>query len=80
MLTGALQIAGSVGLLVGFAFEGLAAAAALGLAILMLLGTGVRIKIHDPFVMILPAFGFMVLNFVIFLMETKLLHDFQLAF
>jgi hypothetical protein len=68
-LTGFLQVAGSTGLLVGFYFEPLTLASSLGLALLMFLGLGVRIKIRDPFLLVLPAFVFMCLNFYIFVMS-----------
>jgi len=71
-LTGVLQLAGGTGQLVGFYFELLTLASSLGLALLMLLGVGVRIKIHDPLFAIIPAFSFMCLNFFIFTMS---LHD-----
>jgi hypothetical protein len=80
ILTGILQIAGSLGLLAGFYVQGLAAAASLGLSVLMFMGSGVRFKIHDPVWMILPALSFMCLNFLIFLMELGFISDFQLAF
>jgi hypothetical protein len=79
-LTGLLQIAGSLGLVAGFYFEPLTKVAALGLSVLMFLGVGVRIKIRDPFLAIVPAFVFMCLNFIIFLIEMNLILDFQLVF
>jgi hypothetical protein len=79
-LIGILQIAGSLGLVAGFYFEPVTKVAALGLSVLMLLGVSVRIKIHDPFLAIVPAFVFMCLNFIIFLMQMNLLLDFQLVF
>ena len=36
--------------------------AAAGLALLMLLGVGVRIKIRDSFLQTLPALGYLALN------------------
>jgi hypothetical protein len=69
-----------LGLVVGFYFEPVTKAAALGLSVLMLLGVFVRIKIRDPFLAIVPAFVFMCLNFIIFLIEMNLLMDFQLVF
>jgi hypothetical protein len=79
-LTGLLQIAGSLGLVVGFYFEPVTKATALGLSVLMLLGVFVRIKIRDPILAIVPAFVFMCLNFIIFLIEMNFLLDFQLVF
>ena len=65
-LTGTLQLAGSTGLVAGFYFQFLTIASSLGLALLMLLGLAIRIKIRDPFYAILPAFFYMCLNFFIF--------------
>jgi hypothetical protein len=79
-LTGALQVAGSTGLLVGFFYEPLIAASSLGLSALMLLGVLARARIHDPVLAILPAFFFMCLNFLIFLNTIKIVDDVQLAF
>ncbi len=72
-LTGWLQVAGSTGLVAGFYFGPLALVSSLGLALLMLLGVGVRIKIHDPVFEVIPAFVFMWLNLFIFLMSIHLL-------
>jgi len=65
-LTGILQVAGGTGLIAGFYYEPLTPLSSLGLALLMFLGVGVRIKIHDPVITIIPAFVFMGLNFLIF--------------
>lgn len=61
-LTGILQFAGGLGLLAGFQFPLLGAFAAGGLALQMLLGFGVRLKIRDPFLRCLPAFLYFALN------------------
>jgi hypothetical protein len=79
-LTGALQVAGSTGLLVGFYFAPLTLVASLGLSVLMFLGVLVRIRIRDPLIAIFPAFAFMCLNFVIFLMALKVVEVAPLAF
>jgi len=79
-LTGALQVAASTGLLIGFYYEPLTAVASLGLSALMLLGVLARARIHDPILAIVPAFFFMCLNFLIFLMTIKIVDDVQLAF
>lgn len=73
-LTGILQIAGAVGLSLGFNSSGLTLIASLGLCILMLLGMGVRIKIRDPWYMVVPAFAYAALNLFIFLHELPLIH------
>lgn len=68
-ITGFLQVAASTGFLAGFYFKSLTLVSSFGLAVLMLLGVGVRIKIRDPFIAILPALIFMCLNFYIFIMS-----------
>ena len=66
ILTGILQIAGSTGLLLGYVYRPFILIASLGLGVLMLLGVSVRVKIRDPWYMIVPAFTYAVLNFSIF--------------
>ncbi len=61
-----LEILGALGLLVGLAVNPIMLIAAGGLALLMLLGVGVRLKIGDSVLVCLPAFAFMVLNAYIF--------------
>ena len=61
-LVGTLQLLGAAGLLVGFKVHWLGQAAAGGLALLMLLAVGVRIKIKDSPLQTLPAFAYLVLN------------------
>ena len=62
-LTGTLQILGGLALLIGFwKFPPLALIGATGLALLMLLGSIVRIKIKDSFLQSSPAFVFAILN------------------
>lgn len=61
-MVGTLQLAGAVGLLLGLQIPWLGKCAAGGLAFLMLLGVGVRIKIHDTVIQTIPAFFYMVLN------------------
>ena len=80
ILTGALQVMGSTGMLVGFFFEPLGLISALGLSLLMLLGVVVRIKIQDPVIAVLPAIVFMCLNGLIFLMSLQIVEDLPLAF
>ncbi len=62
VLTAALQIAGSLGLLVGYLFRPLLLLSAGGLAAMMLLGLIVRIRIKDPALAMVPAFVLMCLN------------------
>lgn len=64
--TGILEVLGALGLLLGLKYKLVLLISASGLALLMLLGFGVRIKIKDSFVQSLPAFFYMLLNFYIF--------------
>jgi uncharacterized membrane protein YphA (DoxX/SURF4 family) len=57
-LTGVLETLGAIGLACGYAFPFLVAPSAGGLALLMLLGIAVRVKVRDTLVDILPA-GFL---------------------
>jgi hypothetical protein len=61
-LVGLLQIMGACGLLAGKQLPWLGQLAAAGLALLMLLGVGVRIKISDSFLQTVPALGYLALN------------------
>ncbi|GAA4009573.1 hypothetical protein GCM10022408_22110 [Hymenobacter fastidiosus] len=65
-LTAVLEILGAVGLVVGLQVPLILSVASGGLALLMLLGFGVRIKIKDGFWLALPSFLFMLLNGYIF--------------
>ncbi len=62
VLVGVLQCLGSLGLWAGLIWPQLGQLAAGCLALLMLLGVGVRIKIKDPFLRITPALGYFLLN------------------
>ena len=66
-LTGYLQILGGLGLFAGFYFRPLTLVSSLGLATLMLMGVGVRLRIRDPLYAIAPAFIYFGLNLYIFL-------------
>ena len=57
-----LQLLGAAGLLVGFYIPWVGQLSAGGLAVMMLCGVGVRIKIKDTVVQTLPAFAYMLLN------------------
>lgn len=61
-LVGLLQIMGACGLLAGNQLPWLGQLAAAGLALMMLVGVGVRIKIKDTFLQTLPALGYLALN------------------
>ena len=64
-LTGILEIAGALGLLVGFTYEPLRLLSAACLALLMLCGIIARARIKDTFVDMLPALVLMILNLFI---------------
>jgi len=61
-----LEITGATGLLVGLKFNLILMISSLGLALLMLAGLIVRIKIKDSIWISLPAFFYMALNAYIF--------------
>ncbi len=61
-MTGALQLLGAAGLMVGLQVPIIGQLAAAGLALLMLMGFGVRLKIKDSLWQSFPAFFYMVLN------------------
>jgi hypothetical protein len=62
VLTGVLQLLGAVGLVVGLRLTPVGVLAATGLSALMLLGVGVRRRIHDSVLQTLPAAGLAALN------------------
>jgi hypothetical protein len=64
-LTGILEILGGVGQLVGLKFNFILLISSGGLALLMLLGFGVRLKIKDSFWQTMPSLLFMLLNIYI---------------
>jgi hypothetical protein len=61
-----LEITGALGLLIGIKFYFILLISSLGLALLMLVGLIVRIKLKDSIWVSLPAFFYMVLNTYIF--------------
>jgi len=61
-LVGTLQVLGAMGLLVGFREPWIGQSASGCLAVMMLVGIGVRVKIKDTVLQTLPAFAYMVLN------------------
>ena len=62
LLVGVLQICAVIGLLLGISYPWLGRAAAGGLALMMLVAVGVRIKIKDTVWQTTPAFFYLVLN------------------
>lgn len=65
VLVGSLQLLGAAGLLIGLLFAPLGAAAATGLALMMLLGVAARVRIHDAPRLMIPAGSLAVLNAVL---------------
>ena len=65
-LTAVLELLGALGLLIGLMYQPILLISAGGLAILMLLGVAVRIKVRDTLWVTLPALFYMVLNAYIF--------------
>ena len=65
LVIGSLQLLGGLGLFVGFVFEPLIPLSSASLMLLMLAATGVRIKIEDQPLKIIPALFYAVLNFLI---------------
>ncbi len=61
-LVGALQCAAAVGLIAGIFLPWIGQAAAGGLALMMLVALGVRVRIKDGLVQMLPATGYLALN------------------
>lgn len=67
-LTGVLQILGAIGLLAGLTVSAdLLLFSSSGLFLLMVLGFGLRLKLHDSFLATIPALLFAVLSLAIVL-------------
>lgn len=66
IITGALQILASIGLMAGFFETWFAVLASAGLAVQMLCGVAVRIRIKDSLFQTSPAVFFCILNLFIF--------------
>lgn len=62
LLIGTLEILGAIGLLVGYMIPAIQILAAGGLALLMLCGCLLRLKIKDSILQIAPAFSFLLLS------------------
>jgi hypothetical protein len=71
VLTGYLQVFGGIGLLTGLLLPLILSISSAGLALLMLLGFAVRIKIRDSLLLTMPSFLFMLLNLYIFYASIK---------
>jgi uncharacterized membrane protein YphA (DoxX/SURF4 family) len=68
-LTGGLEVLGGVGLLAGLFVTEVMLVASGGLALLMVLGIGARVRVRDPLVEMLPALVLLVMNVFIFATE-----------
>ena len=64
-LVAILELVGAIGLLAGFQNHTVLILASGGLAVLMFLGTGVRVKIKDSLLVSLPAFFYFLVNAII---------------
>ncbi|MET3114960.1 putative membrane protein YphA (DoxX/SURF4 family) [Pedobacter sp. CG_S7] len=71
-LIGGLQLLGGAGLFVGLIWPLILIIASGGLALLMLIGFGVRVKMKDGLLQSLPSFIFTLLNFYIFFVALSL--------
>jgi len=65
-LTGVLEFLGGIGMLIGLKFDSILLISSCGLALLMLLGFIVRLKVKDSFWLSFPSFFFMALNLFVF--------------
>ena len=66
-LTGALELLGSLGLLVGYVVPVLVIVASAGLGLLMILGLAARVRVRDSFAQMLPALFLLLVNLFIIL-------------
>lgn len=65
---GLMEVLGAVGVMLGLAFAPLGALAAGGLALLMVLGLIVRVRVHDALLLMVPAAALGALNAVLVVM------------
>lgn len=66
ILTAILELTGATGLIVGLFTNSILMVSSAGLAILMLFGVAVRLKMKDSLLVSLPALFYMILNSFIF--------------
>lgn len=71
-LTAVLEFLGGIGLLVGLKFSIILLISSGGLALLMLLALGIRLKVKDGLLLSFPSFFFMILNLYLFLTTLKI--------
>jgi len=72
-ITAIFELLGAIGLLVGLVLNLVLLISSSALALLMLVGIIVRIKVKDRFLVLLPALIFMILNSWIFFISLHLL-------
>ena len=70
-MTAVFQILGAAGLLAGFWFPILLVLASGGLALMMLVGVAVRVKLKDSLWVSIPALFFLMLNSTIFILAIR---------
>jgi uncharacterized membrane protein YphA (DoxX/SURF4 family) len=75
LTTGILQITTSLTLLIGISYPYVAAASALFLVIMMIVALGVRYKIKDSVLMMLPAFFYLLINLYTFVTLSQTFWD-----
>lgn len=68
-----LEFIGAVGLLIGLKFYSILMISSLGLAILMLAGLIIRVRVKDNIWISMPAFFYMLLNIFIFCKSINLI-------
>jgi hypothetical protein len=73
-LTGSLEVLGAVGLAVGYVIPAILVAASAGLTLLMALGVVTRVRVRDPLLETVPAFGLMLINAYILCYGLAVLH------
>jgi uncharacterized membrane protein YkgB len=66
VVVGALQVAASLGLMAGLSQPWMGRSAAAGLALMMLVAVGVRIRISDSLLQTTPALFYLLLNIYLF--------------
>ncbi|HEU4636412.1 MAG TPA: DoxX family protein [Edaphobacter sp.] len=72
IVTGGLQLAGSVAMLLGYLYLPLLRLSAAGFALMMFFAVLTRFRIRDPLYAAIPAFSLMVLNAFILVASFKL--------
>ncbi len=68
-LVGSLQIAASLGLLLGMSYRPLIIGSSAGLALMMLVAIAARLRVGDRALAAIPAFLFLCLNLIIFIVS-----------